>query len=366
MEERERRFVGIDLAKRSYVARIETTDARAAKIIEGRTDERGLGKLAAALSPADLVTLECCALGFWLARWLMARIGCEVFVLNAGQLQIIYKSTKKTDLNDAEKLTWILKRMPKEELPVVALPSAEEEKRRAMVSELHSKKGLRTELVNRLHSLFVREGQTGIERKDLATAEARKRSVASLSGRTGLEAGRILEELEVFERHIREIEAEVAQDLQGDRKAALLFSIPGVGPATVMAFLAHVGEGKRFASARQVANFVGMTPRVYSSGETTRLGGISDHGCHAIRSIIVQSAWAAVHTKRMNVFKRKYVELSGRIGKKRAIVAIARRILEVMWILVVRDELFRDYDELQYRLKLIKLQRDALKLGSAA
>jgi transposase len=366
MKEAEGRFVGIDLAKRSYVARLEPRGAGRATILEGRTDEKGIVKLCSALGREDRVAIECCALGFWLARELIARVGCDVLVLNAGQLAIIYKSTKKTDLNDAQKLAWVLKRLPREELPVVPLPSVEEEERRAMVSGLHSKKGLRTELVNRLHSLLVRVGQTGMARKDLVTAESRRRSVQSLAGRTAAEAGRMLEEIEVLERHIAESEIEVAESLVGDRKAELLLAIPGVGPATAIAFLAHVGDGERFANARQVSNYVGMTPRVYASGETMHIGRISKRGCVAIRSVIVQSAWAAVHTKRSNVFKTKYEELVGRLGKKRAIVAIARRMLETMWIVIARDEMFRGYDELQQRLKLRIIEKKAKKAQSAA
>ena len=82
-----------------------------------------------------------------------------------------------------------------------------------------------------------------------------------------------------------------------------------VGIDTAIAFLAYIGDGQRFSNGRQVANYVGMTPKVYSSGETVRVGHISKRGCKALRSIIVQSAWGAIHCKRSNVFKTKYEEL---------------------------------------------------------
>ena len=68
MKEVEGRFVGIDLAKRSYVARLEPNGAGKATILEGRTDEKGIRKLCTALGREDRVAIECCALGFWLAR----------------------------------------------------------------------------------------------------------------------------------------------------------------------------------------------------------------------------------------------------------------------------------------------------------
>ena len=369
MKEEEQRFIGIDLAKRSFVAKVLLSGTGKGKILTGKTGYRGLRSLYKNLRPEDRVALEACSLGFWLARRLIEEVGCEVLVLNAGDLAIIYRSTKKTDLNDAEKLAWILKRLPIEELPVVAMPSEEEEDRRALVSELHSKKKMRTILVNRLHSVFTRVGHTEILKKDFATSGARENSVLKLSDRPKLEAMRLLSEIDFFEEHIRQIEAEMAVTLEGDSKAEVLFSMPGIGPQTALAFLAHIGDGSRFSKGRQVSNYVGMTPRIYSSGETERIGHISKHGCRALRSIIVQSAWSAVHTKKSNVFKRKYEELVPRIGKKKAIVAIARRMLETMWILVSRNEYFKGYDELGYRLKLQRLSceaRKAKKMGLAA
>lgn len=356
MKEQEGRSVGIDLAKRSYVARIEPEGEGNATLVSGKTDGPGIGKLCKHLRSSDRVAIECCALGFWLARRIMDIVGCPVYVLNAGKLAIIYKSTKKTDLEDAAKLAWILHRLPPEELPVVPFPSGEEEERRAIVSELHSKKRARTMLVNRLHSLFIRVGQTGIEKRHLKTAKDREETVQSLSGRTSIEAQRILEELAVVEKHIEGIEAEVARSLDGDEKAELLLTMPGVGLSTAMAFLAYVGDGSRFSNAHQVSNFVGMTPRVYASGETTRMGGITKRGCTAIRTVLIQAAWAAVHA-RENPFKRKYMDLVDKKGKKRAIVAVARRMLEVMWILVTRNEKYRGWGELEQRLKLLRIQK---------
>lgn len=103
MEETGIRYVGIDLAKRSFVGRIEFPDEAKAVVFHGKTDNAGIDKLMARLRPTDRVGMECCAYAFHLAKELTRRVGCEVFVLNAGQLAIIYKSTKKTDLEDAAK-----------------------------------------------------------------------------------------------------------------------------------------------------------------------------------------------------------------------------------------------------------------------
>lgn len=368
MEEKITRFIGIDLAKRSYVAHVSFSDERKPERFSGSTSKAGTENLISRFGKNDRIAMESCSYAFFLAKEIIERAGCEVYVLNAGQLAIIYKSTKKTDLEDAAKLSWMLKRFPPEELPAVALPDEKELHRRALVSELGSKKKIRNKLINRLHSLYVRVGITGMEKKDLKTAKTREENRSLLSSYSFYEALRIEEELELFERHIDAIEAEIAMELSTEPLAENLMSIPGVGPATAMAFLAHVGDGSRFRNGRQVSHFVGITPRVDNSGETVRLGNITKRGCTAIRGIIVQSAWAAVHAKADNPFRRKYLELVERRGKGRAIVAIARRMLEVMWIVTTRNERYRWSSETmlmqkKYLLSLKLKKAKILELG---
>lgn len=356
MEELKSRVVGIDLAKRTYVAHMIEDGCPKATVWDGKTDQAGILKLCSRLRTGDRVGMEACTLAFHLAKVIQARTGCQVVVLNAGDLAVIYKSVKKTDLEDAGKLAWLMHRLPDEELPVVSQPTEQEELRRAMVSELTSKKRARTVMVNRLHSLFVRQGIVTVTKSDLATGDKRRQNVGVLIGRTLLEARRIEEELELVEAHIDQIQREIRQDLRDDLQAARLMSIPGVGPTTAMAFLAHVGDGSRFSRARQVSHFVGMTPRVDSSGETTRMGSITKRGCTAIRSLIVQAAWSTVHSSMDHRLKRKYRELAARRGKGRAIVAIARRILELMWVVVRTDTNYWETDQSSLDRKMSKLR----------
>jgi len=358
MEDSSTRVVGIDLAKRSYVAHLidETAVKTQTLVWDGKTDEKGISRLCAKLRPTDRVGMECCAYAFYLAKVLKERVGCRVLVLNAGDLAIIYKSVKKTDLEDAGKLAWLVHRMKDEELPVVAIPDEQEEHRRALVSELGSKKQGRTRAINRLHSVFVRQGIVTVGKEDLRTSAHREIQIAVLTGHLQSEARRLQEELILLEKHIDEIQTEVKNDLAAEPLATPLLSIPGVGPATAMAFLAHVGDGSRFSRARQVSHFVGMTPRVDSSGETAKIGNISKRGCRAIRAVIVQSAWAAVHTSKSHRLKQKYIELSDRRGRGRAIVAIARRILELMWTVVRQRTLYNQTTPAELAAKMARLR----------
>jgi MFS family permease len=106
------------------------------------------------------------------------------------------------------------------------------------VSELSFKKRQRNRLINRLHSLFVRVGITDLEKKDLKTHGARIEKEKLLFGYTLSEALRIDEEVKLLEQHIEILEQEIKIDLKTEPLAKNLLSVPGVGPATAMAFLA--------------------------------------------------------------------------------------------------------------------------------
>lgn len=361
MEEGEIRFVGIDLAKRTLIARIESPAGKKAKIVHCKTRKEGIDELVSHLGRNDRVALEACSLAFFIAKTIKKKAGCEVYILNPGQLAVIYQSTKKTDWEDARKLTWLLSRFPPEELPTVPLPTEQEERRRLLVSERSFEKKLRTKLINRLHSIFVREGVTGLLRNDLRTDKNRKMKLDLLSERAKIEAERICAHLELLEKHISDIDHDIETELKKEPLSPYLLSVPGVGKALAVAFLAHVGDGSRFRSGKQVSHFVGITPRIDNSGETIRTGHITKRGCVSIRSLIVQSAWAAVHARIPNRFQQKYLDLADRRGKGRAIVAIARRMLELLWVLVTKQQYFNQINHNYLAAKLGRLGLRSLK-----
>src|SRR5206468_6833105 len=79
-----------------------------------------------------------------------------------------------------------------------------------------------------------------------------------------------------------------------NEKAKLLMTQPGVGPITSMAFVLTMGDVKRFPRGKQVASYLGLIPREYSSGGKQRLGSISKQGNSFLRMLLVEAAQGAV------------------------------------------------------------------------
>lgn len=341
MEQKTGRYVGVDLAKRSMEACFLTEDGKA-KRCSYRTDIVGRQRLASALRKSDCVAVEACSLAFVLSRERERDVGCRVYVLNPGKLAVIWRSTRKTDKEDAYKLASLIQRFREDELPIVAVPAEREEKMRSIVSLKQYLVKLRTSLLNRLHATYVQAGMTFVKKCDIGTTKARQLMALRRSGQLERFAASIAGELDVTEQQIASLDGDLRTMVAEHELAPYVMSIPGVGPGVAAAFLAYRGDGSRFSSPAQVANYIGFVPRIDCSGETNRYGHITKEGCRAVRAVILQATWSLIRCKEGGRLKEKFFLLSERRGKTRSAVALARRMVGLMWILVTRREYYAD------------------------
>lgn len=344
MKDQKKRSVGIDLAKKTMEVRILTEDGKIVLSWHGKTDFKGRQKLMSYLKPEDVVVIEACQLAFKIAREIMANTEAQVYVLNPRKLHIIWQTVKKTDTEDALKLARLGLRFPVDELPVVPLPTEEEEKLREVIHELNSLKKQRTRSINRLHAIYTGSGITTLTKKHLKTNEARELSVEKLTGRKFREALRIHQRIDILEEQIKEVETEQGSLIVNNDSAKYIMSIPGVGVGFSAVFLGFVGNGERFNNAKQVSNYSGLVPKVDKSGEKTYYGGIIKESCSAIRRVAVLAAWALTRSNHGGSLLEKYEKKARERGKLVAIVMLARRIVELCYHLV-KNKMYYDNGE---------------------
>ena len=101
-------------------------------------------------------------------------------------------------------------------------------------------------------------------------------------------------------------------------------SVPGIGEVVARTFATELGDMTRFANERALCSSTGLTPRAYASGASVRRGHISRQGSSRVRHVLVEIAWRAM--PRDAVLTEIFDRLAATRGKKRAIVAIARRL----------------------------------------
>jgi len=327
------RYVGIDLGKRTY--QIAIVERGRVQKSNGRTCVSGRQLLYKKLCRNDKVALEAGNLAFLIAKELEAVVGCHVYVLNPSHLPLIYGSMKKTDKEDSLKLAHILEDFQEDRLPVVPVPSDKEMNRRKLLGGYRRAQQSRSRDINKLHALFLAQGITTIRRQDLSTCEQRKESIKALNCFELEEAKYLITCLELHEQRIETMFRQIKNESSGDEVIQRLQSVPGVGPMVAFAFVAHVAPD-RFDGPGQVSNYLGLVPRVYMSGDTVRYGRITKRGNGYLRALLVQAAWALIRTKQGGKLKERflYMTIENSKNKKKAIVAIARRIAELLYILM--------------------------------
>jgi len=120
-----------------------------------------------------------------------------------------------------------------------------------------------------------------------------------------------------------------------------LMSVPGIGILTATAMVAVVGDIRRFGSCRSFADYLGLTPREYSSGSVRRLGRITKRGNSYLRMLLVHGARSALRAGAMaqepDELRRWALDLQKRRGHNVAAVALANKLARIAWR-VWRDE----------------------------
>jgi len=126
------------------------------------------------------------------------------------------------------------------------------------------------------------------------------------------------------------------------RLREILESVPGVGLVTSATVIAEIGDFSRFPDSKAIGRYAGLTPTVYASGNSSRLGHISKTGAPDLRWVLQQAAWTAIRCDAG--FKKTWLRIAKTAGKKAAAVAIARKILVLMWTLQRKDEPYKSRD----------------------
>jgi transposase len=329
-------ILAIDLGKYKCVACVYRTAAEHTfqTIDTSRTE---VARLIERTRPA-VVVIEACSLAGWVHdRCLELKVPCRV--ANTGAEAWKYKHTKrKTDRDDALRLAQLF---ALGQLPEVIVPPKATREWRALIAHRQALITQRVAAQNRIRSILVGQGlpaprgakawsATGLAgigqfAKSLAACASQELWRGSLE--LALTAYRQAEEL------ITVAEAKLDAIGEADAGVRLLDTMPGLGPRTAEAIVAHLGDPRRFKSGKQVAAYGGLVPRQYQSGEDDRRGRITKRGPAVLRKLLVQCAWAML---RYNPWARAvYERLSrGKARKKQAIVALARKILVRCWAML--------------------------------
>lgn len=328
------RFVGIDLGKKTYVLRVIDSNGKISGW-NGENNKEGREELYRRLRTTDKIAIEACNIAFIMNKEFKERTGSEFYILNPNKLPQIFITDKKTDKEDALKLAKEIRDKPEEDLPRVFAPTEEMKEMRKVISEYRESVKLHTQKINRLHAVYEHCGITDLKRSSLSSKTNREKNLELLSGYEKAEAKRLMQLIDLIEEQKSELESIIKDAEKENEKVRTVEQVPGIGKVTAYTFVASIGEAKRFLNVTQISSFLGFVPKIDCSSTTNRYGHITKRGNAYLRGLLVQAAWVLVRSNNGGYLQEKYRYLVLRgMSKKKAIVAIARKMAELMFTLL--------------------------------
>ncbi len=149
------------------------------------------------------------------------------------------------------------------------------------------------------------------------------------------------------------LEEEMGKVAAQDERVPLLIQVPGVAMLTAVNILAAIGEITRFPDSQHLVGYAGLGARVHDSGERRTTGHITKAGRRDLRSAVVDAANAAV--RHHPFWKVEFERLEFRLGRSRAVVAIARKLLIVVWHVLRKEIVDKHHDARDVACSLFKL-----------
>jgi transposase len=269
-------------------------------------------------------------------------------VSNPSKMTWIFRTSKKNDRIDARKQAVLLSIG---EVPKVHIPAKAVRQWRVTIQCRRKLVDRTTALKSRIRALLKSQGVTRPGRSKRWWNKANgvwmrelTQGFGEVTGETLWRAnlGTLLEELATLETQLKAVTAYLDGYLKDHPGAALLRSIPGVGPRTTEAILAYTDDIRRFKRSRQYCAYFGLTPKLDESGSIRRLGHISKEGPSVVRWLLTESAWHAI--RRSPGLKAFYERVRGghRDRRKIAIVAVARKLVSIIRAMLLTGELFNE------------------------
>lgn len=122
-----------------------------------------------------------------------------------------------------------------------------------------------------------------------------------------------------------------------------LIAMPGIGPVIATALVAAVDDARQFSSGRDLAAWIGLVPRQYTTGGKPKLGGIGRRANHYLRRQLVHSARSvANHARQRTGSQADWIQaLEARRGFNKAVVAVANKMVRAAWAMLAREEEYR-------------------------
>lgn len=319
--------LGIDLGKNS--CSLAGMDATGAVVMRKRLTREAIVAFSATL-PACVIAMEACCGAHFLGRTL-ALHGHTIRLMSPEYVQP-YVKAQKTDDRDAEAIAEAATRPT---MRFVSLKSEAQLDLQILHRVRERMVNARTALINQLRAVLLErgivlpKGRVNLMRR----LEELMAGDPAVSARTRTLLADLHKEWAGLDQKIKAYDDELSALTREDEQARRLATIPGIGVINATALLAAVGDGSAFAKARDLAAWLGLTPRQHSTGGKTKLLGISKRGNGYLRKQLIHGARAAMQhlAAKPNPLGTWLQAMLTRAHPNVVVVALAAKLARIAW-----------------------------------
>lgn len=266
----------------------------------------------------------------------------RLVVVDTHQFKVITQSVKKTDKNDARALAFYLS---KDMLPEVRM----KDKHQAQVASLTQTRDTlvkqRTALKNKANNILSAHG-INLKKESLSSQKGLQYVLdLAFDPVVEIELRVLVDQIRALNENIKRLERTIQEEGQKLEGFQNLKSIKGIGDTSATILLSVIGDVNDFAHEGKLAAYFGIVPRVSNSNETERSGRITKRGTKLGRTTLVQCSLIAMRYS--PYLARFYQKIRLRRGTGKAIIALAKKFLGIIYRTLKYDWVFEDFPRFQ-------------------
>lgn len=344
------RYVGIDFGKARCRAAMMNQSGAVEREFFFENSSRGIADLVLSLNSEDKVVMESTG-NLWLNLYdSLDQRNIRVVLANPLKTKALASAKVKTDKLDARILAHLLRA---DLIAEGCVPPETVRGMRALVRHRLSLVRMRTMIKNKVHAVVDKYGyRCGCS--DMfgrsGTWWLRAQEFSDLD-RLFLENHLML--IESINMQVRRVDEAIRERVSQDEDVRLLLSLTGVDVHTALLLRSEIGPIERFADYKRLVSWAGLAPSVHQSGSVEFHGRITKRGSSLLRWALVEAARIAVqHDDRMRAF---YERVAARRGDQKAVVAVACKMLKIVWFMLSRRETYGNVNVKRYGEKLKKV-----------
>lgn len=292
------------------------------------------------------IAMECGTHSPWVSR-LLEGMGHEVLVANARRIELITASESKNDRNDCEKLARLAHFDPRLLSPV-RHRSVERQRDLTLIQVRAIMVRARTMIINSARGLVK---SAGGRLSSCSSQSFQNRAKASIPAEMAELVGPMLEQVGTLNAQIKRLDEGIEHLVKGYPEIRTLRTAPGVGPLVAATYVLTLDQPGIIAHSRQAGAFLGLRPRQRQSGDRDPQCRITKTGNRYLRGLLVQAAHYILGRfgpdSALRRWGLKLAASGGKRGKKRAIVAVARKLAVILHRMWRRGEAFQPFPQMR-------------------